>query len=116
MKPIYKEFQDDEQVVGAVQELKTSGVHEDDIYVITHDDGRTKRVADNADANTVGVGDVGLDTYVKNVFRSQGDELRAQFEELGFPPHEAEQLEEKLDHGKIILVVKGTTTTTSTTF
>jgi Tat protein secretion system quality control protein TatD with DNase activity len=109
MKPTYKEFQNDEQVVGAVQELKTRGVHENDIYVITHDDDRTKRVADNADANTVGVGDVGLDTYVKNVFRSKGDELRAQFEDLGFTPGEAEQLEEKLDHGKVILVVKDAT-------
>ncbi|WP_417898546.1 general stress protein [Bacillus haimaensis] len=109
MKPTYKEFQNDEQVVGAVQELKTRGVHENDIFVITHDDDRTKRVADNADANTVGVGDVGLDTYVKNVFRSKGDELRAQFEELGFTSGEAEQLEEKLDHGKVILVVKDAT-------
>lgn len=109
MKPTYKEFQNDEQVVGAVQELKAQGVHENDIYVITHDDERTKRVADNADANTVGVGDVGLDTYVKNVFRSKGDELRAQFEELGFTSGEAEQLEEKLDHGKVILVVKDAT-------
>ncbi|MCA1320391.1 general stress protein [Bacillus tianshenii] len=109
MKPTYKEFQNDEQVVGAVQELKAQGVHENDIYVITHDDDRTKRVADNADANTVGVGDVGLDTYVKNVFRSKGDELRAQFEELGFTSGEAEQLEEKLDHGKVILVVKDAT-------
>ncbi|MBM7618751.1 Tat protein secretion system quality control protein TatD with DNase activity [Bacillus tianshenii] len=109
MKPTYKEFQNDEQVVGAVQELKAQGVHENDIYVITHDDDRTKRVADNADANTVGVGDVGLDTYVKNVFRSKGDELRAQFQELGFTSGEAEQLEEKLDHGKVILVVKDAT-------
>lgn len=109
MKPTYKEFQNDEQVVGAVQELKAQGVHENDIFVITHDEDRTKRVADNADANTVGVGDVGLDTYVKNVFRSKGDELRAQFEELGFTSGEAEQLEEKLDHGKVILVVKDAT-------
>lgn len=109
MKPTYKEFQNDEQVVGAVQELKTRGVHENDIYVITHDDDRTKRVADNADANTVGAGEVGLDTYVKNVFRSKGDELRAQFEELGFTTGEAEQLEEKLDHGKVILVVRDAT-------
>ncbi|MGD6776120.1 general stress protein [Sutcliffiella horikoshii] len=109
MKPTYKEFQNDEQVVGAVQELKTRGVHEDDIYVITHDDDRTNRVADNADANTVSAGEVGLDTYVKNIFRSKGDELRAQFQELGFTAPEAEQLEEKLDHGKVILVVKDTT-------
>ncbi|WP_078382597.1 general stress protein [Sutcliffiella halmapala] len=113
MKPIYKEFQNDEQAVGAVQELKARGVHEDDIYVIAHDADRTKRVADNADANTVGIGDVGLDTFVKNVFRSKGDELRAQFEELGFTAPEAEQLEEKLDHGKVILVVKDTTASTA---
>ncbi|NLP49152.1 general stress protein [Bacillus sp. RO1] len=113
MKPTYKEFQNDEQVVGAVQELKTKGVHEDDIFVITHDDDRTKRVADNADANTVGAGEVGMDTYVKNIFRKKGDELRAQFEELGFTAPEAEQLEEKLDQGKVILVVKDKTASTT---
>ncbi|WP_223703043.1 general stress protein [Sutcliffiella deserti] len=113
MKPVYKEFDNDEQVVGAVQELKTKGVNENDIYVITHDDDRTKRVADKSDANTVGAGEVGLDTYVKNVFRSKGDELRAQFVELGFTEPESEQLEEKLDLGKVILVVKDTTATTT---
>ncbi|CAG9620023.1 general stress protein [Sutcliffiella rhizosphaerae] len=113
MKPNYKEFQNDEQVVGAVQELKAQGVHDDDIYVITHDDDRTRRIADNADANTVGAGEVGMDTYVKNIFRSKGDELRAKFQELGFSAPEAEQLEDKLDQGKIILVIKDLTTSTT---
>lgn len=106
MKPIYKEFRNDEEVVHAVDSLKLKGVHEDDIYVVTHDDDRTSRIADNADVNTVGAKELGLDTYVKNVFRSTGDKLRAQFCELGFTDSEAEVLEEKLDHGKVIVVVK----------
>ena len=89
--------------------LKADGVSDDDIYVITHDDDRTDRIADNADTNTVGANEVGLGTSIKNLFRKQGDELRAQFEELGFSAQEAEQLEDKLDQGKIILVVKNST-------
>ncbi|TSB47194.1 general stress protein [Alkalicoccobacillus porphyridii] len=111
MKPIYKEFKNDEEVVTAVSSLKSQGVEEDNIYVITHDDDRTNRVADNADANTVGVNETGLGTSIKNVFRKKGDELRAKFEELGFSQQEAESLENKLDEGKIILAVKDAPTT-----
>lgn len=53
MKPVYKEFFNDEEVVDVVQALKARNILEDDIYVITHDDDRTDRVADNADANKV---------------------------------------------------------------
>ncbi|MDQ0207140.1 YflT domain-containing protein [Alkalicoccobacillus murimartini] len=106
MKPVYKEFKNDEEVVTAVQSLKTQGVHEDNIYVITHDDDRTNRIADNADANTVGVSETGLGTSIKNVFRKKGDELRAKFEEIGFSEQEAKLLEDKLDQGKVILAIK----------
>ncbi|MBD2847819.1 general stress protein [Paenibacillus sp. IB182496] len=106
MNPIYKPFSNDEEIVNAVQSLQSKGVDEDDIYVIAHDKDRTKRVADNADANTVGMKEQGMDTQVKNVFRSTGDKLRAQFKELGFSEPMAEELEEKLDKGQVILVVK----------
>ncbi|WP_096156264.1 MULTISPECIES: general stress protein [Bacillus] len=113
MKPIYKEFHNDEEAVHAIDSLKLKGVREDDIFVVTHDNDRTSRIADNADANTVGAKELGLDTYVKNVFRSKGDELRAQFCELGFTEPEAEALEEKLDHGKVVVVVKDQTVANS---
>ena len=106
MKPVYKEFKNDEEVVTAVNALKSQGVDEDNIYVITHDDDRTNRVADNADANTVGVSETGLGTSIKNVFRKKGDELRAKFEELGFSADESKLLEDKLDQGQIILAIK----------
>ncbi|WP_215113234.1 general stress protein [Exiguobacterium sp. s63] len=106
MSVLYKEFTNDEEVVTAVQSMKTNGIDESNIYVITHDDDRSKRVADNADANTVSASDVGLGTAAKNVFRKKGDELRADFQELGFTKEEAERLEEKLDQGKVLVVVK----------
>ncbi|PPA69734.1 general stress protein [Jeotgalibacillus proteolyticus] len=106
MSLYYKEFSNDEEVVNAVNSIKTRGVNEDTIYVVTHDDDRTKRVADNADANTIGASDIGLATATKNVFRKKGDELRAQFEEIGFTTAESENLEDKLDQGKILVIVK----------
>ncbi|MCA0981510.1 general stress protein [Exiguobacterium aestuarii] len=106
MSVLYKEFTNDEEVVTAVQSMKSNGVDESNIYVITHDDDRSKRVADNADANTVSASDIGLGTAAKNVFRKKGDELRAEFQELGFTKEESERLEEKLDQGKVLVVVK----------
>ncbi|CAM3955580.1 general stress protein [Alkalicoccus chagannorensis] len=105
MNPIYKEFYNDQEVVDAVAGLKEKSISEDDIYVLTHDDDRTDRVAENADANTVDTDDMNFGTAAKNVFRKKGDELRAQFEELGFSKDRANELEEKLDEGKVIIVV-----------
>lgn len=106
MEPFYKQFYNDEEVVSAVDTLQGKGIKEDDMYVLTHDPDRTNRVADNADANTVGTTEAGLETRIKNVFRKRGDELRAQFQELGFSQSKSEELEEELDKGKVILVVK----------
>lgn len=105
MKPVVREFQDDVALMNEVKQLAQRGVDKDDLYVISHDDDRTERVSDNVDANTVGLKEEGMGTAVGNIFRSKGDELRAKFEELGFTEDKAEELEEKLDHGKILLIV-----------
>ncbi|GAF12701.1 LOW QUALITY PROTEIN: general stress protein 17M [Bacillus sp. JCM 19045] len=105
MKPVYKEFFNDEEVVDVVQALKARNILEDDIYVITHDDDRTDRVADNADANKVLCLKQGLEQPLRIRLEKKVDELRAQFEELGFSENESEQLEERLDQGKVIVVV-----------
>ncbi|WP_374561169.1 general stress protein [Sinobaca sp. H24] len=76
------------------------------MYIITHDKERTNRLADEADANTAGAKEQGIGESIKNVFRKQGDELRAKFQELGYTEAKAEELEDKLDDGKVILVVK----------
>ncbi|MUV36771.1 General stress protein 17M [Lentibacillus sp. JNUCC-1] len=104
MKPSVKEFKDDTKLKEEVKSLAEKGVSKDTLYVLSHDDDRTDRVADSVDANKVGLSEQELSTYVGNIFRKKGDELRAKFQELGFPEQEAGDLEEKLDHGTILLV------------
>lgn len=106
MKPIVKEFQDDQALTAEVEALAAGGIPKENLYVISHDDDRTDRVSDNVDANEVGIKEIGLKVAVENMFRKKGDELRAKFEELGFTPGEAGDLEEKLDHGKVLLLIK----------
>lgn len=106
MKPKVIEFHNDEELMQEVKNLSAQGVSKDNLYVVAHDEDREKKVADTTDASTIGIGEEGLDTFVKNIFRKKGDELRAQFEELGFDHTEAEVLEGKLDEGKILLMHK----------
>ncbi|MFC4736210.1 general stress protein [Bacillus daqingensis] len=106
MQPIFKEFHNDQEVVEAIQSLKSKNINEDDIYIITHDEDRTDRIADDAEANTIGLDEETLGTAARNLFRKKGDELRAKLEELGFEEYHAEELEEKLDEGKVIVVVQ----------
>ena len=106
MKPIVKEFQDDLELVAEVKLQAEKGVPKENLYVISHDDDRTKRIADKVNANEIGVKEEGLKVAIENMFNKKGDELRNKFEEVGFSQDEAAALEEKLDHGKIFLLIK----------
>lgn len=65
----------------------------------------TKRIADDTNTNTIGVKEQGLGTSIINFFLQKGDELRNQMEEMGLSKEEANLYEEKLDQGKILLLV-----------
>lgn len=104
MKPKVTEFQDDTELMKEVKNLAANGIDKENLYVMSHDTDRDKRVAESVDASTIGAGEEGLDTFVKNIFRKKGDKLRAEFEKLGFDHTEAEVLESKLDKGKILLL------------
>ncbi|MFP9035721.1 general stress protein, partial [Enterococcus faecalis] len=54
MKPVVKEYTNDEQLMKDVEELQKMGVAKEDVYVLAHDDDRTERLADNTNANTIG--------------------------------------------------------------
>lgn len=105
MKPIYQEFQDDMMLVDEVKQLINQGVSQENLYVISHDDDRTSRIANKIDVNEIGIEEEGIKAAVKNIFQKKGDELRAKFVEVGFSKEEASVLEEKLDHGKILLLI-----------
>ncbi len=70
------------QANNIINQLTAQGFSHDDIYLFTHDDDRTKDLADAAEVDaaeveTVGLQEEGLMDSVKNVFRKKGDELRS---------------------------------------
>jgi len=101
MEPIVQEFTDDVQLKKEIERLADAGKDKDKLFVMSHDDDRTDRVADSVNAGKLGEG---FGTEKGNVFTKKGDELRAQFKELGFDQEVANELEEKLDHGTILLI------------
>jgi hypothetical protein len=104
--PLVKEYESGMTLINDVKQLETKGISQDNIYVLAHEEDRTKQVADKADVNTIGLDEQGLGTVFKNVFQSTGDELRNKMQEVGLSQIEANKYEEKLDQGKILLIVK----------
>ncbi|MGA4721939.1 MULTISPECIES: general stress protein [Fictibacillus] len=106
VKPIVHEFNSQQELIAAASDLKARGIHEDNLYVLSHEKDDTKDIAHDADVNTIGLKEEGLGTALSNVFESRGDELRNKMTELGLSDVEADQYEKKLDMGKILLFVK----------
>ncbi|PFF02497.1 general stress protein [Bacillus thuringiensis] len=112
-KTVVYEYQNEQEVVMKVKELELKGIHQDDIYVLTHEKHLTKKIADDTNTNTIGVKEQGLGTSIINFFSKKGDELRNQMEEMGLSKEEANLYEEKLDQGRILLLVTDETLTAS---
>ncbi|NGP44437.1 general stress protein [Bacillaceae bacterium SIJ1] len=107
-KPYVREYKDDKVLVEDVKDLKDRGVRAEDVYILAHDEERTERVAENADANTIGLREQGLTDFTSNIFKKKGDELRNKMMEIGFSQQEAEMYEEKMDHGSLFVFVTDT--------
>ncbi|WNB92233.1 general stress protein [Bacillus sp. NEB1478] len=105
-KPVVHEFKSQQELIAAATDLKAKGIHEDDLYVLSHERDDTRDLADDADVNTIGLKEEGLGTAISNVFESRGDELRKKMTEMGLSDVEADQYEKKLDMGKILLIVQ----------
>jgi len=89
-----------------VNDLHRQGYEEEDIYVLTHDSGRTNRLADAASANTVGIAEEGMFDTMANLFRNRGDALRSKIESMGFNSFEASMYESELDRGKVLVMAR----------
>lgn len=100
MKPTVKVFQDD---IGLLNELKkqtSKGVPKENLYVIAHDDSRTDCIVGDVDAEPHDIGDL-----VAKRYNETDDEFRNVFRRFGFERDEVSDLEEKLDNGKILLLI-----------
>ncbi|HIV82417.1 MAG TPA: general stress protein [Candidatus Salinicoccus merdavium] len=107
-KPFIKGYKNDEELQTDIEKLKSQNVGENDIYVISHDDERTKRIAKNVEINTIGANEMGIGDAVKGAFDKKGDQLRKQLENIGFSETEAEKYESEMDKGTVFLIVTRT--------
>ena len=71
-KPVVYEYQNEQEVVMKVKELELKGIHQDDIYVLTHEKHITKKIADDTNTNTIGVKEQGLGTSIINFSPKRG--------------------------------------------
>ncbi|MEC0093263.1 YflT domain-containing protein [Paenibacillus macquariensis] len=94
------------KAVDEVKQLHSSGYVYDNIFVLAHDEERTDRIANVANANEIGIKEEGVFDSLANLFRSRGDELRAKITSLGFTNAEADFYEKELDLGKVLIIAK----------
>ncbi|GGG09063.1 general stress protein [Paenibacillus abyssi] len=106
MKPTVQVLDTGMAAINAVRDLNQRGYSQDDIYVLAHDDDHTDSLADATNANTIGMSEEGVFTSMANLFRSRGDELRAKLESIGLSEQEADQYEQELDKGKVLVIAK----------
>ncbi|MBH0228891.1 general stress protein [Halobacillus yeomjeoni] len=105
MKPLVREYSNDEKLMEDVKSLKQKGIDNENIYILAHDDDRTERISSNVNANTIGLSEQDLKKVLGNIFSKQGDELRTKLQEMGLSEQEAEEYEEDMDEGKVLLIV-----------
>ncbi|WP_088006817.1 general stress protein [Indiicoccus explosivorum] len=89
-----------------IEGLEAQGFSRDNIYVFAHGKEREKDIADALDAEVVGAGEKGLFKSMKHVASKRGDELRDEMQSIGLSKTEADEYEEVLDTGKLVIVAK----------
>ena len=66
-----KEFQDDQDVIQEVEKQLNDGVSKENLYIISHDDDRTKRIANKVNANVIGLEEEGMKVAMENMFNKK---------------------------------------------
>ncbi len=95
------------EVKEQVYRFQMDGYAKDKIFVLTHDKDRTKRIVDNTEAEKIGIAEEGFGTAIANIFRSNGDELRAKMRSLGISEEDSQRLEREMDEDKILVIAWG---------
>jgi hypothetical protein len=95
------------EVGEAVQEFARQGYVKETIFILAHDDRRTEELAEATHTSEIGTIDEGILTAIANLFRSQGDGLRAKMRSMGIREQEAKHFESELDKGRILLIAWG---------
>lgn len=106
---LVKEFNSEEQAVHAANLLFNKGALKEEVYVLAYSVKATSKLADQSNAEKIGLDDIGVTTTLKNLFRGKEDVLQTKLEEIGLPENEAHIYKEKLSKGKILVISKNET-------
>ncbi|MGO1060259.1 general stress protein [Planococcus sp. FY231025] len=91
------------QAKSEIERLESQGYDDDDIYIFAHDPRRQHDIAEALDAEDA---DSGFMSKLKNLTTSRGDQLRSEMQSVGLTKEEADQYEEELDKGKLVIIAK----------
>ncbi|MDJ0331263.1 general stress protein [Planococcus sp. S3-L1] len=92
------------QAKSEIEKLEAQGYTHEDIYIFAHDKKRGKDISKALDTEEVGMKEQGFLDSMKNMTISRGDELRSKMAAAGLSDQEAEQYEEELDKGKLVII------------
>ncbi|MGO2986005.1 MAG: hypothetical protein ACTIH7_14370 [Brevibacterium aurantiacum] len=95
-----KAFQDDIGLLNEVKKQASKGVPKGSLHVFAHDDERSDCIFGDAIAQPVDIADL-----VAACCNEEDSELRVVFAGFGFDPDECDDLETKLETGKLLLVI-----------
>ncbi|MFQ3852656.1 general stress protein [Staphylococcus sp. 2S1] len=101
MTPIVKAYSNDEDIEININTLKDQKINAKDIYVLSHDADHTARIVKNTEVS-------GIDYNRSNVGEKepkQGDQLRDKLQILGVSESDAQDYEELMDQGNVLLIV-----------
>ncbi|MGI2328677.1 general stress protein [Planococcus sp. YIM B11945] len=87
-----------------IEKLVAQGFTHDDIYIFAHDKRREADITEALDTESVGMKEQGFLDSLKNMTTSRGDELRSKMAAAGLSDQEAEEYEEELDKGKLVII------------
>ncbi|MDG0823329.1 MAG: general stress protein [Staphylococcus equorum] len=101
MTPIVKAYSNDEDIEININTLKDQKINAKDIYVLSHDADHTARIVKNTEVS-------GIDYNRSDVGEKepkQGDQLRDKLQILGVSESDAQDYEELMDQGNVLLIV-----------
>ncbi|MBO1909971.1 general stress protein [Sporosarcina sp. 6E9] len=96
-------FQTEHEVLNIIDELKTEGYSEDDIYVVTNDEDSLSIVRGQTDVDLESPGGNWLDRFI--AFISGDEPVKAAFNDMGLTKEEATRHYEEVKNGRILLYV-----------
>ena len=96
-------FQSENQVLSKIDELKTEGYLEEDIYVVTNDEDSLSIVRGQTDVDLESLKGNWVDRFM--AFLSGDEPVRAAFTDMGFTEEESSRYYNEVKNGNILLYV-----------